>query len=268
MNRLFALIVVGIVTATMPMTAWADKASRLNKKGIESFSGNNLEESVGHFTEALVERPESPELKFNLGTALSAVGKNDEALRELEQSAEQFTVPKNSAAAYFNAGNTSFNTGDLDGAIESYKSALKLDQSSRDIRHNLELVVRKLQEQQEQQQNKDQQKDDQENQDDQQEDQQNQDENEQDQDKQDEEKQDQDKQDDEQQDEQSEKDKNQQNQDENEQQQQEQAQNEEQLPMTPEEAQQLLDAIQDEENKALSLKKEKMRGEMRVGDDW
>ena len=46
-----------------------------------------------------------------------------------------------------------------------------------------------------------------------------------------------------------------------------QQQSEDQL-MTPEEAQRLLDALNDEEKKTLSLRSMKMKQEMRQGDDW
>ena len=49
---------------------------------------------------------------------------------------------------------------------------------------------------------------------------------------------------------------------------QSQEQESERQPMTPEEAQRILDAIEDEEKKAFSLRREKMRSDMRRGDDW
>ena len=38
--------------------------------------------------------------------------------------------------------------------------------------------------------------------------------------------------------------------------------------MTPEEAQRILDALSDEEKKALSLRRMQMKTDMRQGDDW
>ena len=56
-------------------SAGADKASSSNRKGISAYNDQKFEESAGRFTEALVERPDAPELRFNLGTALSPRGK-------------------------------------------------------------------------------------------------------------------------------------------------------------------------------------------------
>lgn len=247
-------ILLLIFLLSLPLTTHADKASKLNKKGIESFKENNLEESARFFTEALVERPDSPDLRFNRGTALSATDKKDEAVNELEKAAQTFEKEELSAAAHFNAGNTFFATEDLNEAIESYKKAVKLDQSSRDIRHNLELAVRKLQEQQQQQQ--------QEKQDNKQE--------KDDSDEQQQEDQEQEKENEEKDDESEKKNNEQQDKQDQQQEQQEQSQQQEneQQSMTPEEAQRILDAIEDEEKKAFSLRREKMRTEMRQGDDW
>ncbi len=250
------IILLLILIPALPLNSHADKASKLNKKGIESYEENNIEESTKFFTEALVERPDSPELRFNRGTVLSTTDKKDEAINELEKAAYTFDSKEHSAAAHFNAGNTFFTAEELNEAIESYKKALKLDQSSKDIRYNLELAVRKLQEQQQQQQqqqqeNKDEDKekeDSEEQQDDKEQEKENEEKDDESENKNNEQKEDQEQQ--------------QQNQEQSQQQ-----QSEDQL-MTPEETERLLDAIEDEEKKAFSLRREKMRNEMRQGDDW
>jgi len=238
-------------------TSMADSASSSNKKGIEAYNMKEYEESVKKFTDALVEKPNMPELRYNRGTVLSVLGKNDDALNELSIAAEKSENKQLSASAYFNAGNTLFMNNNFQGAIEEYKKALKFDQSSGDIRHNLELAMRKLKEQQQQ---KEEQKS--------QEDGKKKEENE-------EEKQDRRKQDDEtkekkdeQSDDQQNKNKNQENKQQDQQQQQSKQQESENRPMTLEEAQRILDAVNEEEEKALSLRRMKMKTEMRQGDDW
>jgi len=209
-----------------PVAAHADKAARLNDQGIESYNENDHEESVRSFTEALVERPDSPELRFNRGTALSAAGKTDEAVTELERAADTFGRSDLSAAA--------------------------LDQSSKDIRHNLELAVRMLEQQQQQQENSEENKDE-ENKDQQDENQDSSDQkNEQEENKEQDQNQSQEDQEREQ----------------NEDQNQPQPQESEPQPMTPEEAQRILDAMNDEEKEAFELRKMMMKETMRQGDDW
>ena len=249
-RRIFQYLFVVLIL--LPGISRADKASKINDNGIKAYNEQKLDESIDRFTEALVERPDSPELRFNRGTALSAAGKKEEALNELEKSAGTFTKKELSAAAHYNAGNTFFSSGDLKGAIDEYKKAVKLDQSSPDIRHNLELALRMLKEQQqdENQEEEDQNKNDQNN-----ENQNN-----------DEEKEDEDQKQDDQQNES--KNDDQQNQEQQQQDQQNQQQPEQQQPMTPEEAQRILDAMNDEEEKALDLRRKMMINAIGQGDDW
>ena len=240
---------------------FADKAAAANKQGIKAFNEQKFEESVDHFTEALVESPETPELKFNRGTALSALGKTEEAAGELLSSASRFENKEQSAAAHYNAGNAFLAANNVEAAIQEYKQAVKLDQVPEDIRHNLELALRKLNQQKqsqeqdkensENQEKKDEEKKDEQDKQDQQNDQ--------------EEKEEQDKQDEQQ------SDKTQSPEDGKPQDQNEQPSNQQQneeKPMTQEEAKRLLNAINDEEKRALSQRYMQMKSDMRQGDDW
>ena len=53
-----------------------------------------------------------------------------------------------SAKTAFNTGNALFRQGDMEHAIESYKQALRLDPHDRDAKHNLELALAQLREEQ------------------------------------------------------------------------------------------------------------------------
>jgi len=245
-------VILGLLS---PRIINADRASSANKNGIEAFNKKEYEKSLQYFTEALVERPDTPALNFNRGTALSALKKPDEAVNELLSAASKLKDGKESAAAYFNAGNTLFASNKIEEAIQDYKEAIKLDPSSKDIRHNLELAVRKLN-----QQKKDQGKDNQ------------QKKNENDQG---EEKNKQKEQEQKEKEKQENKSKEQTNQtrspqegEKKNQQQPSQQQNNEVLPMTPEEAKRLLDAINDDEKRALSQRFTQMKAGVRMGDDW
>lgn len=234
MRKLISAVLVLAVCLFAAGSAGADKAASENRKGIRAYNGKKFEESSGRFAEALVERPNTPELRFNLGTAFSAQGKKDAAMNELESAARSLDSKGKAAAAHYNAGNLLFASSDYQGAIESYKKALKLDQQSPDIRHNLELAVRKLNEQKKDQSDKDnkEKKGDRDN---------NQKNKSQNQNKQ---------------------------QQQNKEQQQSQQQNSELKPMTKDEAQRLLDAMNDDEKKSLSRRHQQMKTAVRPGDDW
>lgn len=234
MRNFLTAILILAMSLLAAGNATADKAAASNRKGIRAYSDKKFEESAGRFTEALVERPDTPELRFNLGTALSAQGKKDAAMSELQTASRSLESKEKAAAAHFNVGNLLYASNDYQGAVEAYKKAVKLDQKSPDIRHNLELAVRKLTDQKKDQSNKDNQekKGDRDNN-------------------------------------QKNKSQNQnQNKQQNKEQQQSQQQNSELKPMTKDEAQRLLNAMNDDEKKSLSLRHQQMKTKVRQGDDW
>lgn len=238
-----------------PGFSFADKASSCNKKGIKAYNSRKYDESVKQFTEASVQRPDSPELKFNLGTALSLSGKKDEALSELHTAADGFKAKDLSAAACFNAGNTLFGAGDYQGALEEFRKAVKLDQNSRDIRYNLDLAARKLKQSE---QNKKEQEDGKQKE--------NQDKN---QNQQNQQNKDSKNKNNNQSDEQKNKNENRQkDQSRNQEQQNSDQKKSEYQPMTREEAERLLNAMSDEEKKTLSLRNKQLMIPSGQGDDW
>jgi Ca-activated chloride channel homolog len=256
--RLFTrsfLFLTGFLLFVQPGFVFADKASSYNKKGIKAYNNKQYEESVKQFTEALIQRPDSPDLKFNRGTALSLSGKQDEALSELHSAAGDFQSKNLSAAALFNAGNTLFTAGDYQGALEEFKKAVKLDQVSRDIRYNLDLAAHKLNQQEQKKkeqeggkQNQDQSKN---------------------QDQQNQQNKDSKEKNNRQSDEQKNKNENRQkDQNQDQQEQKSDQQKSDYQPMTREEAERLLNAMNDEERKSLSLRNKQLMTPTGKGDDW
>lgn len=236
------ILSVAALALFVPGTAMAEDAASANRKGVEAYNQGNFDESVEHFTDAIVRDPESDQIRFNRGTAMSASGNREEAVSELSRAAADTDDPSLAAGAYYNAGNTLLQSGELDGAIDQYKKAVKLDQTSQDIRHNFEMAVRMRDQQQQQQQNQD--------------DQQNQDQDEQ-------------QQDDQQQNDQQQ----QQSQQEQQQGDQEQVENPPDdshmdMPMSREEAERILDAIENEEREALANRNEMIKAGVSHDNDW
>ncbi len=241
--RTFRKLTVGwtvliLGTATPASADWPPWVERLlfnpterTTRGIERHSQEAAGDASEPLETALRLSGDDPVAQYNAGTARLAGQGDAQAL--LEAAAEQGTgalVP----AANYNLGNARLNGGDLPGAIEAFKSALRSDPGFEDAKFNLELAQRLLEQQQQDQQdqeNQDQQDQDQENQDQQDQDQENQDQ--QDQDQQDQDQENQDQQDQDQQEQQE-----QQEQQDQEQQDQEQQPGEQSEPQQPNQQQQ------------------------------
>lgn len=182
------------------------------------------------YRKALEKRPDDLKWNFNLGDALYKQMKFEQATSKFEEIAEKSDDKLEKARAFHNLGNSMMMQNKLDESIDAYKNALRNNPEDLESKYNLvyAMNLKKQQEQQQQQQNQDQNKDQNKDQN------QNQDQNK---DQQNKDQQDQNKQ-------QQNQDKQQQNQDKQQQQQQPQQQK-----ISKENAERLLQALQNDEEK-------------------
>lgn len=132
----------------------ADSFNGMVKKGNSAFTGGDFQKALEFYRQAEAERPETPELQYNIGSALYKEGKYEEAVDKLEKS---FTTGDihNEARGHYNLGNVYYRTGDYQKAIASYQKALELAPEDIDAKYNLELARKMLKEQLKPQQQKD-----------------------------------------------------------------------------------------------------------------
>jgi len=181
----------------------------------------------------------------NLGAALYRQGDFENAASAFAGAIRMSTEMDDAVRASYNAGNAATMQEDLETALDFYQRALLSDPSNQDAKFNYEFVKRKLEEQQQQQQqqqqNQDEQNEDQEQQENQ--DQQNQDQQNQDQ---------------------------QQQEQEQEQQQQQEQEQQQSNPeeLTQEEAERLLQALENEEQQLLREIQKMNTRPRRVEKDW
>lgn len=117
------------------------------------------------YRKALEKKPADKYWNFNLADAVYKQNRFDEAAGKFSELAEQMTNPVEKARAYHNLGNSQLMNQKIDKSIESYKKALRQNPSDLETKYNLayaQLLKNQQQQQQNQQnqdQNKDQQKD-------------------------------------------------------------------------------------------------------------
>ena len=192
------------------------------------------------YRKALNKRPGHEKWEFNLADAMYKQMRFDEAQRKFSELSEKLETPEEQARALHNLGNSQLMQEKIDESIESYKEALRKKPDDIETKYNLAFAQmmknQQEQQQQQQQQNQDQNKDQQQDQNQQQQ------------------QQDQDNQNQQQNQDQQKNQQNQQNQDQNQQQQQQQQQNK----ISRQDAEQLLQALQnDERDIQKKVKKEK-----------
>jgi Ca-activated chloride channel family protein len=233
-------------------------------RGGQRYAEGQFEEALQDFESALVQDPEDPLISLAVGETLFRLERYEEALAEFERTLSLTNDRELKAEALYNAGTTLLAAGDPQQAAEKLRGSLAVDQSQADALHNLEVALRRLQEQQQQEQQQEENDQDQEDQEEQ--DQQEQQEQEQQQNEQDQQEQDQQ----EQQEQQEKQEQEQQEQEPADQQEdQQEAPESETEELTQEQALQILKALdRDEEELKRSVQKRLKGGKPKSGKKW
>lgn len=243
------IIMLTIAAAlTLAGTVTAEDYIDLVKKGNEALNASDYKKAIEFYHQAEAQLPESPPLDYNFGGALYLQGNYEETL-EKYQRALNTNDPNLEAKAQYNLGNTYYRMKDYRKAIESFQEALKSNPDDMDAKYNLELARKMLKENskpepqesqdQKQQQEQDQQKKDK-----------------------------QDQGEDEQKQEDSQQQQNQQDQEDQDQKQQQKQSKPDDKKMSKEDAERILNALRDDEQKIQDkLKRQVALGSYR-GKDW
>jgi len=135
-----------VITLLILIDLWgwltAGELGAKNRSGNQAYRQQAYEEAIKRYTDAQIEAPEEPRLRYNLGAALYQQRQFDKAAEEFQRAAAVDDAGL-AADAHYNFGNARFRQQDLPGAIESYTRALKLRPDHQDAKYNLELA-RKL----------------------------------------------------------------------------------------------------------------------------
>ncbi len=251
MRRLFIFIV--LIISVLHLSAQSDK--QLIRKGNKDFNKSDFQQAEKNYSKALETNPSNNNAAFNLGTSRYAQENFEEAIKDFDRAASMSLNADKEAESYYNLGNSLMSMEKYQESIEAYKQVLRSQPDNENARYNLAYAQWKLNEQQNQQQDQqEQQQDQQEEQNDKQEE--NQENQQQDQQQQDQE-----------------------NQDQNQQQDQQQANNEQQQQgsqpqpqqLTKEDAERMLQALQNNEKKTLDkVNEQKVKSAARISKekDW
>ena len=154
------LAAVSALGQQMPERREVRKGNRLYNKG-------EYQQSIERYGRALMLDPASFEATYNLGNALSKAEMYDKA-EQMQNRAAADTLRSDTerAEAYYNLGNTQFRQKKYQEALESYKRSLLLNPDDREAKYNYAYTKRLLDDEQknggggggdQNQQNKDQQ---------------------------------------------------------------------------------------------------------------
>ena len=120
-------------------------ASLSVKKGIEAFSKGEYEKAEKKFIDAQLDRPELPDIYYDIGTAAYKKGDFKSALRNFKKALESKNKDLKNKARY-NLANTEYRMGDFEKAIQNYEKVLKENPNDKNAKENLEFVKKKMKE--------------------------------------------------------------------------------------------------------------------------
>lgn len=143
----------GIMLALAPL-AHAQSAGAKNHEGNRLFSQGKFQEAEKAYLEAQADMPGRPELSYNLGNALVKQNKYDQALGALHQAVTKGDKALQ-ANSWYNVGNALYEMKDYKDSAQAYVQDLRLNPVDADAKHNLELALKEMQKQQQQNQKQD-----------------------------------------------------------------------------------------------------------------
>jgi tetratricopeptide (TPR) repeat protein len=139
------------------VAAFSQPDRKFVRKGNNNYKEGNYQQAEVEYRKALEGNPASYKADFNLGNALYKQKQYDAAAAKYAGLAEKESDRQKLGRYYYNLGNALFEKKSYQESIEAYKNALRNMPGDMDSKHNLQLALRTLNEQQQQQQQQQQQ---------------------------------------------------------------------------------------------------------------
>jgi len=124
-------------------------------RGREYYLAGEYEAALDAFYSALVAAPEDPLISLAMGETLFQLERYEDAQREFARALTLTGDPELRAEALFNGGTTLLATEQLEDAVSSFRESLRVDPAQEDALVNLEAALRRLEQQQQQEQQQD-----------------------------------------------------------------------------------------------------------------
>jgi Ca-activated chloride channel homolog len=152
----FILLMLGSFTV---VNIYAQAERKYVRKGNGEYKDGAYQKAEIEYRKALEKNQACTAADYNLGNALYKQKQYDASAEKYAKLAENEKDNKTLNHYYYNLGNSLYESGKYKECVEAYKNALRNDPADIDTKHNLQLALRMLSAQ-EQKQNKDNQQQD------------------------------------------------------------------------------------------------------------
>jgi Ca-activated chloride channel family protein len=146
LHRVTAVLFFLSLILAAPRFSRSESVASKNKRGNLLFAQGKYEDAEKAYLSAQGGNPGKPEILYNLGNSLVKQQKYREGVQALEQSINKGDKGLKEKG-WYNTGTALFFAGNYRDSADAFVQALKLDPADRDAKHNLELALMKLKEQ-------------------------------------------------------------------------------------------------------------------------
>jgi tetratricopeptide (TPR) repeat protein len=136
MRNLIIVLLSGFILSCIASAGWA-QGNNLLAEGNRLYQQKKYKEAMDAYMDALKKNPSSIPGMFNLSNTLYQLGQADKARSLLENTIKSSKDSNTTANANYNIGNTFMNQRNWDSAIEAYKKALRLNPQDTNAKYNL-----------------------------------------------------------------------------------------------------------------------------------
>ena len=144
-----------LFAALIQSVAFSQSLRSLVNDGVEKYNEKKFTDSEISFRKGAEKDPNSFDAVFNLGDSYFKQEKYDDAIKYYQQALSKTQDKELKAETHYNIGNALLKSRKLKESIESYKNSLKLNPNDREAKYNLSYALKLLQNEQNQNQNKD-----------------------------------------------------------------------------------------------------------------
>jgi tetratricopeptide (TPR) repeat protein len=150
--RSVALLILTVIS----LEAYAQADRKFVRKGNENYNDGSFQQAEVEYRKALEKDPLSYRADYNLGNALYRQKQYDAAAARYSGLAEKEHDRQKLSQYYYNLGNTMYENKKYQESVVAYKNSLRNNPADMDAKHNLQLALKMLNEQQQQQKKNDQ----------------------------------------------------------------------------------------------------------------
>ena len=145
------ILTAGLLVVSQVLFGQMFPERRSVRQGNREYGRENYVEAEARYMGALSDNPASYEANFNLGNAYFRQGRIEEAEQRFQNLAQVPYLPEQWAQTHYNLGNTqvvqyknTYNREKLTQALESYKQSLRLNPDDQEAKFNLAYVQKLL----------------------------------------------------------------------------------------------------------------------------